>query len=166
MNNTWWQELLKFFLHKLDINRVVHMLIIFIALVILVPPSLKEMVNARNPEIFGNYWMYYLLLGCLSFFLSAITRNIERKFLAQLSSSLRSLRIRLLSVDEKTCLIELLKQPGCTAQSSYHNPVVEGLVEKGYIFKVSHIDSHNPYSTYWISDEHYARIVKLLHRHL
>ncbi|EPV0629377.1 super-infection exclusion protein B [Citrobacter koseri] len=166
MNNNWWQELLRFFLQKLDINRIVHMLIIFIILVIFVPASIKEVVNAHNPEIFGNYWMYYLLLACISFVVSALTRGIE-SFLAKLFCAFAGdAKIRFLSPAEKSCLIELLRQPGATAHRSDHNSVVEGLVVKGILIKTTPISTVYPYSTYSISDKHYAKIVKHLEHYL
>ncbi|WP_279047296.1 super-infection exclusion protein B [Cedecea davisae] len=166
MNNNWWQELLRFCLHKLDINRVVHMLIIFILLVIFAPSSLKEAVNAHNPEIFGNYWMYYLLLACLSFFISALTRGLEKLFSKMFASCAGRAKIRFLSSAEKTCLLELLQQPGGRAQRSDHNSVVEGLVVKGILIKTTPVSPMYPYSTYSISDRHYPKIVKHLQRYL
>lgn len=166
MNNNWWQELLRFFLQKLDINRIVHMLIIFIILVICVPASLKEAVNAHNPEIFGNYWMYYLLLFCVAFVISGLTRAIESFLSKLMGACAHNAKIRFLSEAEKSCLVDLLMQPGATAQRSDHNPVVEGLVDKGIIIKTTPISPIYPYSTYFISDKHYAKIVKHLQHYL
>lgn len=166
MNNNWWQELVRFFLQKLDINRIVHMLIIFIILVICVPTSFKEAVNDHNPEIFGNYWMYYLLLSCLAFVISALTRGIENLLAKLMSTFARDAKIRFLSQAEKSCLVELLKQPGATAQRSDHNSIVEGLVDKGILIKTTPISPIYPYSTYFISDKHYAKIVKHLQHYL
>ncbi|NUL39414.1 super-infection exclusion protein B [Kosakonia sacchari] len=166
MNNNWWQELLRFFLQKLDINRIVHMLLLFIIIVICAPTSFKEAVNAHNPEIFGNYWMYYLLLACIAFVISGLTRGIENFLAKLLHACAHDAKIRFLSSAEKSCLIELLKQPGATAQRSDHNSVIEGLVDKGILIKTTPISPVYPYSTYFISDKHYAKIIKHLQHNL
>lgn len=62
MNNSWWQEFVKFFLRGITLNRLVYMVFILILLVIFTPDKAKEAVNAHNPEVLPDYWMYYILL--------------------------------------------------------------------------------------------------------
>lgn len=71
MNNSWWQEFVKFFLRGITLNRLVYMVFILILLVIFTPDRAKEAVNAHNPEVLPDYWMYYILLFCCSYIISA-----------------------------------------------------------------------------------------------
>ncbi|CNI63354.1 super-infection exclusion protein B [Yersinia pekkanenii] len=75
MNNSWWQELLRFFLQGMTLKQLIHMLIILVALVIISPTDFKEWVNIRNPEIIPPYWMYYTLLFCGSYIINGILRS-------------------------------------------------------------------------------------------
>lgn len=70
MNNSWWQEFVRFFLQGMTLKQLIHMLIIFIILIIITPTSTKEWVNTHNPEILPGYWMYYVLLFCMSYVLN------------------------------------------------------------------------------------------------
>lgn len=76
MNNSWWQEFVRFFLQGMTLKQLVHMLIILIALVMISPASFKEWVNLHNPEIIPPYWMYYALLFCISYVLNSLLTSI------------------------------------------------------------------------------------------
>ncbi|EFH1106965.1 TPA: superinfection exclusion protein B [Escherichia coli] len=75
MNNSWWQELMHFFLQGMTLKQLIHMLIILIILVIVMPVSVKEWINLHNPEILPHYWMYYILLFCVSYVLNGVVNS-------------------------------------------------------------------------------------------
>nr|EGA5625724.1 superinfection exclusion protein B [Escherichia coli] len=50
MNNSWWQELMHFFLQGMTLKQLIHMLIILIILIIVMPVSVKEWINLHSPE--------------------------------------------------------------------------------------------------------------------
>lgn len=91
MNNAWWQEFLKFFLQGMTLKRLVHMLIILILLIVVMPISAKEWINLHNPEILPQYWMYYILLFCVSYVLSGIINSVYHAAteLVQASNAIR-----------------------------------------------------------------------------
>lgn len=76
MNNSWWQELMRFFLQGMTLKQLIHMLIILIFLIVVMPVSAKEWINLHNPEILPQYWMYYILLFCISYVLNGIANSI------------------------------------------------------------------------------------------
>ncbi|RYA96360.1 super-infection exclusion protein B, partial [Enterobacter cloacae complex sp. 742-ADZ3-9B] len=75
MNNSWWQELMHFFLQGMTLKQLIHMLIILIILIIVMPVSVKEWINLHNPEILPHYWMYYILLFCVSYVLNGVVNS-------------------------------------------------------------------------------------------
>ncbi|QBM23765.1 superinfection exclusion protein B [Citrobacter arsenatis] len=76
MNNSWWQELMRFFLQGMTLKQLIHMLIILIFLIVVMPVSAKEWINLHNPEILPQYWMYYILLFCVSYVLNGIANSV------------------------------------------------------------------------------------------
>ncbi|EFB1501781.1 superinfection exclusion protein B [Escherichia albertii] len=78
MNNSWWQELMHFFLQGMTLKQLIHMLIILIILIIVMPVSVKEWINLHNPEILPHYWMYYILLFCVSYVLNGVVNSAYR----------------------------------------------------------------------------------------
>ncbi|EEM2538259.1 superinfection exclusion protein B [Salmonella enterica subsp. enterica serovar Morehead] len=76
MNNSWWQELMRFFLQGMTLKQLIHMLIILILLIVVMPVSVKEWVNLHNPEILPQYWMYYILLFCVSYVLNGVVNSV------------------------------------------------------------------------------------------
>ncbi|EQN42519.1 hypothetical protein G692_04728 [Escherichia coli HVH 16 (4-7649002)] len=74
MNNSWWQELMHFFLQGMTLKQLIHMLIILIILIIVMPVSVKEWINLHSPEILPHYWMYYILLFCVSYVLNGVVK--------------------------------------------------------------------------------------------
>jgi hypothetical protein len=75
MNNSWWQELMHFFLQGMTLKQLIHMLIILIFLIVIMPVSAKEWINLHNPEILPPYWMYYILLFCASYVLNGVVNS-------------------------------------------------------------------------------------------
>ncbi len=75
MNNSWWQELMHFFLQGMTLKQLIHMLIILIILIIVMPVSVKEWINLHSPEILPHYWMYYILLFCVSYVLNGVVNS-------------------------------------------------------------------------------------------
>lgn len=76
MNNSWWQELMRFFLQGITLKQLIHMLIILIFLIVIMPVSAKEWINLHNPEILPQHWMYYTLLFCVSYVLNSIASSV------------------------------------------------------------------------------------------
>ncbi|EAP3682827.1 superinfection exclusion protein B [Salmonella enterica] len=76
MNNSWWQELMRFFLQGMTLKQLIHMIIILILLIVVMPVSVKEWVNLHNPEILPQYWMYYILLFCVSYVLNGVVNSV------------------------------------------------------------------------------------------
>ncbi|KKI49169.1 superinfection exclusion protein B [Obesumbacterium proteus] len=75
MNNSWWQELMRFFLQGMTLKQLIHMLIILIFLIVVMPVSVKEWLNLHNPEILPLHWMYYILLFCVSYVLNGVVNS-------------------------------------------------------------------------------------------
>lgn len=87
MNNSWWQELMRFFLQGMTLKQLIHMLIILIILVVVMPVSAKEWINLHNPEILPNYWMYYILLLCVSYVLNGVVNYVYHAFSGRIQES-------------------------------------------------------------------------------
>lgn len=64
-----------FFLQGMTLKQLIHMLIILIILIIVMPVSVKEWINLHNPEILPHYWMYYILLFCVSYVLNGVVNS-------------------------------------------------------------------------------------------
>lgn len=64
-----------FFLQGMTLKQLIHMLIILIILIIVMPVSVKEWINLHNPEILPYYWMYYILLFCVSYVLNGVVNS-------------------------------------------------------------------------------------------
>lgn len=65
-----------FFLQGMTLKQLIHMLIILILLIVVMPVSVKEWVNLHNPEILPQYWMYYILLFCVSYVLNGVVNSV------------------------------------------------------------------------------------------
>lgn len=65
-----------FFLQGMTLKQLIHMLIILILLIVVMPVSVKEWVNMHNPEILPHYWMYYILLFCVSYVLNGVFNSV------------------------------------------------------------------------------------------
>lgn len=63
-----------FFLQGMTLKQLIHMLIILIILIIVMPVSVKEWINLHSPEILPHYWMYYILLFCVSYVLNGVVK--------------------------------------------------------------------------------------------
>ncbi len=64
-----------FFLQGMTLKQLIHMLIILIILIIVMPVSVKEWINLHSPEILPHYWMYYILLFCVSYVLNGVVNS-------------------------------------------------------------------------------------------
>ncbi|QGU10643.1 superinfection exclusion protein B [Leclercia sp. J807] len=87
MNNSWWQELMRFFLQGMTLKQLIHMLIILVFLIVVMPVSAKEWINLHNPEILPQYWMYYILLFCVSYVLNGLIYSAYHFALARIQAS-------------------------------------------------------------------------------
>lgn len=87
MNNSWWQELIRFFLQGMTLKQLIHMLIILIFLIVIMPVSAKEFINSYNPEIIPQHWMYYILLFCVSYVLNGIANSIYHSVTERIKAS-------------------------------------------------------------------------------
>ncbi|EBB3602299.1 superinfection exclusion B family protein [Salmonella enterica] len=87
MNNSWWQELMRFFLQGMTLKQLIHMLIILIVLIIVMPVSVKEWINLHNPEILPHYWMYYILLFCVSYVLNGVVNSVYHAVTERIEAS-------------------------------------------------------------------------------
>ncbi|HBZ9067953.1 TPA: superinfection exclusion B family protein [Citrobacter freundii] len=87
MNNSWWQELMRFFLQGMTLKQLIHMLIILVFLIVVMPVSAKEWINLHNPEILPQYWMYYILLFCVSYVLNGLINSVYHFSLARIQAS-------------------------------------------------------------------------------
>ncbi|EBI3171497.1 superinfection exclusion protein B [Salmonella enterica] len=87
MNNSWWQELMRFFLQGMTLKQLIHMLIILILLIIVMPVSVKEWINLHNPEILPHYWMYYILLFCVSYVLNGVVNSVYHAVTERIEAS-------------------------------------------------------------------------------
>lgn len=67
---------MRFFLQGMTLKQLIHMLIILIVLIIVMPVSVKEWINLHNPEILPHYWMYYILLFCVSYVLNGVVNSV------------------------------------------------------------------------------------------
>jgi|GEM_PF-1913542 len=162
MNNNWWQELLRFFLHKLDINRVIHMLIIFIVLVVLIPDSFKQALGSHNPEFLPAYAIYYLAVFCLSFFLSAVTSFTTRSVGVFFVNLALGLKIKSLSATEKECLSAFLQNGKHIVYTRNHNPVIELLVHKKILQKTYDLNCTSDMEGYTLSSKYNFHVIKHL----
>lgn len=67
---------MRFFLQGMTLKQLIHMSIILILLIVVMPVSVKEWVNLHNPEILPQYWMYYILLFCVSYVLNGVVNSV------------------------------------------------------------------------------------------
>ncbi|EPJ4484625.1 super-infection exclusion protein B [Klebsiella pneumoniae] len=109
MDNNWLQELFRSFLRDIDFRRLMHMLIIFVLLLVVTPESLKQSIGAHNPEFLPEFSLYYLLVVCISFFLSSVTSFTTQSAMQFLIGQARNLKVALLSAQEKDCLSYIIE---------------------------------------------------------
>lgn len=109
MDNKWLQDLLPSILRDIDIRRLMHMLIIFVILTIFLPDSLKQSVGSHNPEFLPAFSLYYLLILCVSFFISSLTCFTTKSAFGALHTLALRFKIKILSVPEKQCLLDFIK---------------------------------------------------------
>lgn len=165
MNNTWWQEFIRFFLQGITLNRLIYMLIILIILIIITPAQIKEWINFYNPEIIPNYWMYYILLFCVSYVIASIlgaTYNFIKPFYYSLLNWIYKRKaekyIDQLTDDEKDfiCLFLDLKYP--VNKFNRNNPLIETLVQKGVLIDLGTLPYEQDKNQYKIN-EYYSSLI-------
>lgn len=76
-----------FFLQGMTLKQLIHMLIILIVLIIVMPVSVKEWINLHNPEILPHYWMYYILLFCVSYVLNGVVNSVYHAVTERIEAS-------------------------------------------------------------------------------
>lgn len=160
MDNKWWQEFLQFFLREIDINRIFHLLLIFIVLVISLPASLKEAIDLHNPEVIPEHWMYYVLLFCISFFLSTVTRLISKGMSSFASDKIHTIKINSLSHAEQECLAQFLRTGDYVVYFRNHNPAVESLVKKGILVRTYDLNCRSNEDGYVIETKYNLPILQ------
>lgn len=78
---------MRFFLQGMTLKQLIHMLIILIVLIIVMPVSVKEWINLHNPEILPHYWMYYILLFCVSYVLNGVVNSVYHAVTERIEAS-------------------------------------------------------------------------------
>ncbi|QBY43825.1 super-infection exclusion protein B [Arsenophonus nasoniae] len=135
MNNTWWQEFVRFFLQGITLNRLIYMLIIFVLLIFITPASIKDWINSSSPEIFSSYWLYFvffLVSYVIAQLISFLTVFTKRRFRNLIECPNRAAILNTLTHDE----IDLLKhivRSGEIVELPTQNETVKGLIRKGII---------------------------------
>lgn len=166
MDNKWLQELLRSILRDIDIRRLMHMLIIFVILTVFLPDSVKQSVGAHNPEFLPEFSLYYLMILCVSFFISSLTSFTTKSVLNALQTLALRLKVCMLSVPEKQCLLSFIKNGGHVVYAKNHNPVVEQLVYKGILRKTYSLNCGPDMEGYVIDDKYHFHILRHLSSYL
>lgn len=78
---------MRFFLQGMTLKQLIHMIIILILLIVVMPVSVKEWVNLHNPEILPQYWMYYILLFCVSYVLNGVVNSVYHAVTERIEAS-------------------------------------------------------------------------------
>lgn len=166
MDNKWLQELLRSILRDIDIRRLMHMLIIFVILTVFLPDSVKQSVGAHNPEFLPAFSLYYLMILCVSFFISSLTSFTTKSILNALQTLALRFKVSTLSVPEKQCLLSFIKEGNYVVYAKNHNPVVEQLVYKGILKKTYSINCGPDREGYVIDDKYHFHILRHLSSYL
>lgn len=162
MDNKWLQELLRSILRDIDIRRLMHMLIIFVILTVLLPDSVKQSVGAHNPEFLPAFSLYYLMILCVSFFISSLTSFTTKSLFNALHTLALRIRVITLSEPEKQCLLSFIKTGGHVVYAKNHNPVVEQLVYKGILRKTYSLNCGPDMEGYVIEDKYHFHVLRHL----
>lgn len=162
MDNKWLQELLRSILRDIDIRRLMHMLIIFVILTVFLPDSVKQSIGAHNPEFLPAFSLYYLMVLCLSFFISSLTSFLTKSVLNAFHALALRLKVSTLSVPEKECLLSFIKTGNHVVYAKNHNPVVEQLVYKGILKKTYSLNCGPDMEGYVIETKYHFHILRHL----
>ncbi len=162
MDNNWLQELFRSFLRDIDFRRLMHMLIIFVLLLVVTPKSLKQSIGAHNPEFLPEFSLYYLLVVCISFFLSSVTSFTTQSAMQFLIGQARNLKVALLSAQEKDCLSYIIETGQHVVYFKNHQPIIELLVHKDILQRTYDINCGNGSDGYVISSKYHFYVVKHL----
>lgn len=90
------------------------MIIILIVLIVALPTSAKEWINLHNPEILLDYWMYYILLFCVSYVLNGAANSAHQA----ISSRSRALSERQAKAREEQSIFDIFES--LTLKEKYH----------------------------------------------
>lgn len=162
MDNKWLQDLLRSILRDIDIRRLMHMLIIFVILTVFLPDSLKQSVGSHNPEFLPAFSLYYLMILCVSFFISSLTCFTTKSAFGALHALALRFKIKILSVPEKQCLLDFIKTGNHVVYAKNHNPVVEQLVHKGILRKTYSLNCGPDMEGYVIENKYHFHILRHL----
>lgn len=162
MDNKWLQELLRSILRDIDIRRLMHMLIIFVILTVLLPDSVKQSVGAHNPEFLPAFSLYYLMILCVSFFISSLTSFTTKSLFNALHTLALRIRVITLSEPEKQCLLSFIKTGDHVVYAKNHNPVVEQLAYKGILRKTYSLNCGPDMEGYVIEDKYHFHVLRHL----
>lgn len=164
MNNSWWQELMRFFLQGITLKQLIHMLMILIFLIVVMPVSAKEWINLHNPEILPQHWMYYTLLFCVSYVLNGIANSAfnaararaqvfnEQQRMAQAEKSVRDL-FDSLTLGERAYLAFAVDSNN-RLQLEKGSPESISLLGKGLLIRHSSVRGY-PSNDLFVIPEHY-----------
>ncbi|MDR5615398.1 MULTISPECIES: super-infection exclusion protein B [unclassified Arsenophonus] len=135
MNNTWWQEFVRFFLQGITLNRLMYMLIIFVLLILITPSSIKDWINSSSPDIFLSYWLYFCLFlvsYVTSQLIMLLIAGVKRRFRSRIKRSTRQAILNTLTNDEIS-LIKYMIDSGEIVELPTENRIVNKLRQKGII---------------------------------
>ena len=166
MDNKWLQDLLRSILRDIDIRRLMHMLFIFVILTAFLPDSLKQSVGSHNPEFLPAFSLYYLMILCVSFFISSLTCFTTKSAFSALHTLALRFKIKILSVPEKECLLDFIKTGNHVVYAKNHNPVVEQLVHKGILRKTYSLNCGPGMEGYVIENKYHFHILRHLSANL
>lgn len=166
MDNNWWQDLLRSILRDIDIRRLMHMLIIFVILTVFLPDSVKQSVGAHNPEFLPAFSLYYLMILCVSFFISSLTSFMTKSAINALQTLALRFKVSTLSAPEKQCLLSFIKSGTHVVYAKNHNPVIEQLAYKGILKKTYSLNCPPDTEGYALSSKYQYHVIEHLHRYL
>lgn len=165
--NIDWRDFVRFLLQGITLRHLIHTLIILIALVIFIPANAKEWINLHNPEILPPYWMYYVLLFCISFVLNSCLVHGKEAYDAGAKNRKKikeerkiEEKIMQLSNEEKNILALYLDQQKDFVPFERNNHVVEALVEKGILINLGSIPYKANCDGYSIDQAHYHAVLR------
>ncbi|HGJ5882693.1 super-infection exclusion protein B [Arsenophonus sp.] len=168
MNNTWWQEFVRFFLRGITLNRLIYMLIIFVLLIFITPSSIKNWVNSSSPEIFSSYWLYFiffLVSYVIAQFISFLIVFTKRRLRNWVEYPPRAAVLNTLTPDELNLLKDIVRS-GELVELPTQNETVKALTRKGIIDYYDYPDA----TMVFVGDEkqlfklnnHYKNILKFV----
>lgn len=153
--STWLNEVIPFFLRGLKAAHLATMIIVFVLLVMLLPESLKQAVDAKMFTVYGFSWLYYLFLLAISYLLAKPVNTVVYRIYMKICSVYRQCEINLLSKEEKKILLCFIVKHELAADSLMIHEVMDRLIRKGILT----LSSKNRYR---ISDKYYSQVLRYL----